>query len=547
MNGANTDHLVDLLGRWASGRGPLYLLLAARLRALIDDGVLHPGEPLPPDRVLAGRLAVGRGTVVAAYELLQREGRVLRRQGSGTRVAELDLPGLRTSDGVTTNPLLLHILHPPDGAMLLTCAAPDEPPPELAEAYEEAAGRLAGMRDLGYQPAGQPDLCEAVAAYYRRRGLPTTAQEIIVTTGAQQALTLLAGLLVSPGDRVLTESPTYPGALEVFRQAAASVRPVLLDPLARPEESPADESSLGEPPLGESSLGESSLGGASLGGASLGESSLGGGLDAGSLLSAVPAPVASGRRLAPIDLVRAARERAALLYTVPTASNPTGTIMDVRTRRRVAALTAEHDLPVIDDEVCAELCFDGETPAPLAAYASGKQVITVASLSKMVWGGLRIGWIRAPAPLVARLARLRAVHDLGGDVVSQLAATALLRRLDEIKHARLPVLRARHDHLCAELRDRLPSWSFEPARGGQTIWVRLPRGEADSYAQVALRHGVAVPPGRSFDPLGGLADRMRLHFLFPEAELSAAVRALAAAWRAYDGVERPPSRPTLVV
>ncbi|MGI5270580.1 PLP-dependent aminotransferase family protein [Nonomuraea sp. CA-218870] len=531
MNGANTDHLVDLLGRWASGRGPLYLLLAARLRALIDDGVLHPGEPLPPDRVLAGRLAVGRGTVVAAYELLQREGRVLRRQGSGTRVAELDLPGPRTADGMTTNPLLLHILHPPDGAMLLTCAAPDEPPPELAEAYEEAAGRLAGMRDLGYQPAGQPDLCEAVAAYYRRRGLPTTAQEIIVTTGAQQALTLLAALLVSPGDRVLTESPTYPGALEVFRQAAASVRPVVLDPLARPEESP-DESYPGESSLGESSLGEPSLGEP---------------FDAGSLLPAAPAPVASGRRLAAIDLVQAARERAALLYTVPTASNPTGTIMDVRTRRRVAALTAEHDLPVIDDEVCAELCFDGDTPAPLAAYTPGKQVITVASLSKVVWGGLRIGWIRAPAPLVARLARLRAVHDLGGDVVSQLAATALLRRLDEIKHARLRVLRARHDHLCAELRARLPSWSFEPARGGQTIWVRLPRGDADSYAQVALRHGVAVPPGRSFDPLGGLADRMRLHFLFPRTELSAAVRALAAAWRAYDGVERPPSRPTLVV
>ncbi|MFG1944778.1 PLP-dependent aminotransferase family protein [Nonomuraea sp. NPDC048826] len=483
MNGANTDHLVDLLGRWASGRGPLYLLLAARLRALVDDGVLPPGELLPPDRVLAGRLAVGRGTVVAAYELLQREGRVLRRQGSGTRVAELDLPATRTADGVMANPLLLHILHPPDGVLLLTCAAPDEPPPELAEAYEEAAARLLGMRDMGYQPAGQPDLREAVAAYYRRRGLPTTAREIVVTTGAQQALTLLTALLVSPGDRVLTESPTYPGALEVFRHAAAVVRPAVLDPLTRSE----------------------------------------------------------------ADLLHAVRERPALLYTVPTASNPTGTIMDGRTRRRVAALAAEHDLPVIDDEVCAELCFDGDTPAPLAAHADGEQVITIASLSKVVWGGMRIGWIRAPAPLAARLARLRAVHDLGGEVVSQLAAAALLRRLDEIKDARVRVLRARHDHLCAELRARLPQWSFEPARGGQTIWIRLPRGDADSFAQVALRHGVAVPPGRSFDPLGGLADRLRLHFLFPEAELSQAVLALAAAWRAYDGTERLPSRPTLVV
>ncbi|MEU4231397.1 PLP-dependent aminotransferase family protein [Nonomuraea sp. NPDC026600] len=477
MNGANLDDLVDLLGRWASGRGPLYLLLTGRLRALIDDGVLPPGEQLPPDRVLAGRLAVGRGTVVAAYDLLQQEGRVVRRQGSGTRVAHCDLPSTRSTDSVVTNPLLMHILYPPDGVQLLTCAAPDIPPYELVEAYQEAAGRLVGLRDLGYQPAGSPVLREAVAAYYRGRGVPTTAGEILVTNGAQQALTLLAGLLVSPGDTVLTGSPTYPGALEVFRHAAAAVRPVALDP--------------------------------------------------------VPA--------------EAMRERPALVYAVPTASNPSGSIMESADRRRLAELAAEHDVPVIDDEVCAELCFSGVTPPPLAAYRSVEQVITIASLSKLVWGGLRVGWIRAAAPLVSRLARLRAVHDLGGEVLGQLAATTLLGRLDEIRRARVRTLRARHDHLCAELREHLPSWEFEPALGGQTIWVRLPRGEADSFAQVALRHGVAVPPGRSFDPLGGHAEYMRLHFLFPEEELSQAVAALARAWRSYDGVREPAARHTLIV
>ncbi|MEV6159107.1 PLP-dependent aminotransferase family protein [Nonomuraea sp. NPDC052129] len=477
MNGANLDDLVDLLGRWASGRGPLYLLLTGRLRALIDDGVLPPGEQLPPDRALARRLAVGRGTVVAAYDLLQQEGRVVRRQGSGTRVAACDLPSTRATDSVVANPLLLHILHPPDGVQLLTCAAPDDPPPELIEAYQEAAGRLAGLRDLGYQPAGNPTLREAVAAYYRERGVPTTAGEILVTNGAQQALTLLAGLLVAPGDTVLTGSPTYPGALEVFRHAAAAVRPVTLAP--------------------------------------------------------VPA--------------EAMRERPALVYAVPTASNPTGSIMESADRRRLAALAAEYDVPVIDDEVCAELCFSGEIPPPLAAYGPSEQVITIASLSKLVWGGLRVGWIRASAPLVSRLARLRAVHDLGGEILGQLAAATLLGRLDEIRRARVRMLRARHDHLCAELREHLPSWEFEPARGGQTLWVRLPRGEADSFAQVALRHGVAVPPGRSFDPLGGHAEYTRLHFLFPEEELSRAVAGLARAWRSYDGTHEPAARHTLIV
>ncbi|WP_327086178.1 PLP-dependent aminotransferase family protein [Nonomuraea sp. NBC_01738] len=466
MDGSN---LVDLLGRWATGRGPLYLLLTARLRALIDDGVLPPGGTLPPDRQLARRLAVGRGTVVAAYDLLQQEGRVVRRQGSGTRVAPAQLPAVRSADGVIANPLLQHILHPPDNVQLLTCAAPDVPPPELAAAYQEAL-TLLPARDLGYQPAGQLLLRQAVAAYYTGRGLPTTPDEIIVTTGAQQALTLLSGLLLTPGATVRTDSPTYPGALEVFRQAAAVV-------------------------------------------------------------------------------TTAPRERPALVYAIPTASNPGGAIMSNADRRRLTAYAVANDVPLIDDEVCAELVFSGETPPPLAAFAAGRaeHVITIASLSKVVWGGLRVGWIRAAAPLVSRLARLRAIQDLGGEVLGQLAAAVLLRRIEPVRRARVAMLAERHDHLAAELRAKLPTWTFDRAEGGQTIWVRLPHGDADAFSQVALRHGVAIPPGRAFDPHGGHADHLRLHFLFPPAELTRAVDALAAAWAAYDGTPHPASRHTLIV
>ncbi|GAA3475412.1 aminotransferase-like domain-containing protein [Nonomuraea roseola] len=469
MNEANSAELIELLGRWATGRGPLYLLLAARLRDLIDDGLLPPDTALPPDRVLARRLAVARGTVVAAYDLLQQEARVVRRRGSGTRVAAADLPATRAANEVASNPLLSHILHPPDGVTLLTCAAPDEPPPLLAEAFRQAVSLLP-ERDLGYHPAGHPALRAAVAAYYTDRDLPTDPSQIMVTTGAQQAITLLTDLLVNPGDVVQTESPTYPGALEVFRHAAAVIRP-RLDPAERP----------------------------------------------------------------------------ALMYAIPTASNPAGTIMDTATRRRLAAAATEHDVPLIDDEVCAELCFSGSAPPPLASFTSGEQIITIASLSKLVWGGLRVGWIRAATPLVSRLARLRAVHDLGGDVLSQLAAASVLSLLPEVRQARVEALRHRHDHLLSRLRARLPSWEVSPALGGQTVWARLPRGDADTFAQVALRHGVAIPPGRSFDPQGGHADHLRLHFLFPPEELTAAIDALAQAWAAYDGARHPASRHTLIV
>ncbi|MFI6511480.1 PLP-dependent aminotransferase family protein [Streptosporangium sp. NPDC050855] len=483
--GANNDELIARLGRWSSGRGPLYLLLAVRLRALIDDGELRPGTLLPPDRELARSLAVGRGTVVAAYDLLQQEGRVVRRQGSGTRVCAAQRPlsgpggtaGTAGTADTTANPLLLHLLDPPENVTLLSCAAPDGPPPVLVEAYLEAAARLGRIRhDIGYHPAGYPELRERIASYHRERGVPTTAGQIMVTNGGQQALTLLANLLLSPGDTVLTEAPTYPGALESFREAAALFRTA------------ADAEAFGA----------------------------------------------------------ALADRPALGYLVPTCHNPTGAIMPPLVRRRLAALAAEHDVPLVEDEVPAELCFSGETPPPLAYFGDGRRIITVGSLSKLVWGGLRIGWIRAAAPVISRLVRLRAVHDLGGEILGQLAAASLISQMDRLRRDRIDVLRRRHDHLLGELAAKLPSWSAEPALGGQTIWVRLP-GDAGAFAQVALRHGVAVPQGRSFDPSGGHGDHLRLPFLFDEETLTASVTALAAAWRDYDGTRRPGTLQALVV
>ena len=425
--------LGERLGRWSAGRGPLHVLLAARLRRLIDEGELPPGEPLPPDRALATALAVGRSTVVAAYDLLRQDGRIVRRQGSGTRVAGTEPGGVRQT---TSAPMFLHLLEPGDGVIPLACAAPDPPPPELAEAYARIVPALAATAgDIGYYPAGHPVLRRAIADRYTGRGIRTGPERILVTAGAQQALSLLARALLAPGDRVLVEAPTYPGALEAFREQAAVPRAL---------------------PVG--------LGG----------------------------------------LAAAAREhRVALAYVISTFHNPTGSVLPPLARRALVQAAAAAGVPLIDDEVLSDLAFPGvPVPPPLAAYADG--VISVGSLSKSVWGGLRIGWVRAPEPLIARLARLLAVHDLGGNVPAQLAAAELVPRLDELAARQAPQRQARHDHLRADWPVTCPAGTRRRCPAGRrcgcacrTATGPRSRRRRCGTASRCCRAAGSTPPGRA--------------------------------------------------
>jgi len=225
---------------------------------------------------------------------------------------------------------------------------------------------------------------------------------------------------------------------------------------------------------------------------------------------------------------------------ISTFHNPTGSVLPPLARRALVQAAAAAGVALIDDEVLSDLAFPGvQVPPPLAAYADG--VISVGSLSKSIWGGLRIGWVRAPEPLIARLARLLAVHDLGGNVPAQLAAAELVPRLDELSVRQAPARQARHDHLRAELAHHLPDWDAPPVPGGQTLWVRLPYGDGTSFAQTALRYRVAILPGSGLDASGQSQDYLRLHFVASADDLTEAVKRLADAWRAY----RPPPSPAI--
>ena len=136
--------------------------------------------------------------------------------------------------------------------------------------------------------------------------------------------------------------------------------------------------------------------------------------------------------------------------------------------------------------------------------------------------------------MIARLARLLAVHDLGGNVPAQLAAADLLPRVEAICARQAPARQARHDHLRAELARHLPGWEAPPVPGGQTLCGAAARGDGSSFAQTALRHGVAVLPGTGLDASGLSENYLRLHFIAAPDRLTEAVRRLAGAWHAYD-------------
>ena len=471
--------LGDALDGWRRGAGPLHQRLAAALAAAAKRQDLLPGMKLPPERALAAQLGVARTTVSAAYGQLERSGLVHRRQGRGTHVIGADGAdgGARAADLATSlqrNVLFRRIGENPADAidLLGSCAPPSQP----VRGALAAAARLVNVGELaggpGYLPLGYPPLRRAIAAELTAQGLVTAEEEILVTGGAQQAISLLASCYVTPGAVVVVEDPTFPGAIDAFRAAGGKILTV---------------------PVGR------------------------GGADPGVLAATL------------------SQAAARLVYLMPTFQNPTGCVMPEQARREMARLCRISGIPVIEDNSLADLSLGCEPPLPLAAYARGAHITSVGSLSKVFWAGLRLGWIRAPGPVIAQLGRLKAVADLGTSVVSQAIAVHLLHDGDRIRGLRRREVAERLAVLQDLLQLGLPDWSWRRPEGGLTVWARLPYGSSSDLAQIARRHGVLIAPGPVMSAIGRFDDHVRLPFDHQPETLREGIGRLARAWQAYRG------------
>lgn len=369
------------------------------------------------------------------------------------------------------------------GRLPLHCAAPPATP-YLGDAIAEA-GRAYHRYALGmgYDPVGVAPLREAIARRYGERGLATRPEQIMVTAGAQHAIHLVMTLLVGPGDPVLVESPTFPHAIDVARLRGARLVPTGIQE--------------------------------------------------------------DGWHM---DLLTGAMRQSAarLAYVIPDFQNPTGHLMGDAERAALVAAARRHDTTVLADETWAELALDDVgRRSPLAAFDTDGRVISVGSASKLWWGGLRVGWIRATAALVRRLALFRASVDIAGAVFEQLVVTHLFDRLEETRADRCRSLRASRAALTEALREELPSWSFTPPSGGGSLWIRLDAPVATPLADAAAARGVRIAPGPWFGVDGTLERYVRIPFTQPPDVLTDAVHRIAAGTGSYGYRPGEPLTPTL--
>ena len=453
---------------------PLYRQIDAGLRHEIADGTLAAGTRLPSSRQLARDLGVSRITVENAYAELIAEGLLEARAGTGTfvlppwpaaspcSVAAAPLPPwqarLATAAPSVRDQMLRQVLRGPivDDRISFAWGAGD---PRLAP-VDEFRRLLSDVLDsdgaaaLGPEHSdGYPPLRATLAGYLRQLGLAVTPEEILVTSGTQQAIGLVCNALLRAGETVVVEAPTWPGVLDALEARGLRVVGVPLD---------AE------------------------------------GMCADALAAALE------------------REHPSLIYTVPTFHNPTGSVMSAPRRREIVALAHRHGVPILEDDHVREVRFGSPIPPPLAAFDPHGAVIHTGSFTKSLLPALRLGYIVAHGPLRERLVTLKRTADLFSSTLLQRALCRYLdggaiRR--HWKHVSR-VYRRRHVAMLRALaRHFPPEATWTGVEGGLVLWVGVPRSVSVAVLfEDARRAGVTFVAGAAFYPVPADQPFLRLNF-----------------------------------
>ena len=448
---------------------PIYRQVVREIQGLIRSGALPEGFRLPPERRLADALGVNRSTVLNAYRELKAMGLVDAHVGRGTAVLRAPAP-IPPSASVPWRQLFRASVaraHDPVIADLLALTERRDvisfsiglPAPELmpldtlgeltAELLDEVGPPL-----LMHSPTeGHTPLREALAEWVATRGIRARASEVLVVSGSQQGLDLVARIFLDPGDAVIVEEPTYIGALQSFRVAGASLIGIPVD--------------------------------------------------------------RDGMRT---DILAAVleRERPKLIYTLPTFQNPSGVVMSAERRRHLLELAAKWRVPVLEDDPYSELRYESEPLPSLKALDENELVLYQSTFSKVLFPGLRIGYLVVPPVVLRQLVLAKQGADLHANSFSQYLLERFVRRGHFASHldAARVAYRRRRDRMAAALvRDPSLDLAFTVPDGGFYIWCRLPESvEQSALLANAAARGVVFLPGRACYPTEPTENCVRLNF-----------------------------------
>lgn len=463
---------------------PFYRQIADHFEQLILQGDLQPGTVLPTERVLAAQLGVNRSTVSTAYAELRSSGLISSTQGSGTRVSE-DLWNVAPQKIINWNHFTgvsFLPIHPirkrireaaglPGMIDLATASMAEELYP--LQPMKEILQQISASPMLGYSElTGDRSLREVLSVHLREHyGIFADPDEILITSGSQQASLLLTHGLLRPGDAVAIECPSYTYRLNFFSTAGVRMLPL-----------PLDE----------------------------------GGLDPEHILT----------------LHKKCRIR--MVFTNPTNQDPTGTTLDEARRKRLLHICEDLRLPIIEIDFTRPLTHPGKPSPPKTLYELSNNsgiVIHSGSLSDTVAPGIRVGWVVGSKAVIGRLAETKHQMDKGTPSISQQIALHFLR--SGYWQNNVSILRQKlgerrkimEDGLRQHLGDTI-SWNVP--NGGGYLWCQLSHQQHDrDFLESGIQHGVLFDPGSIYGVGHGFARLCYSHC--PEEMIAEGIRRLAAA------------------
>jgi 2-aminoadipate transaminase len=444
---------------------PIYRQLGAYLQRLIETGDLRSGDRLPPTRELAGQLGLNRTTISAAYDVLETVGLIKGEVGRGSYVCggREQSPPAASGDTMNWSRALTKSVSTSAGSAAgsvinFTSSRPSEklfPIEEFRECCREVleSRNLKTLMQLG-SPGGYEPLRRYLLDRAIQSGIARDSDDILITNGCQQALDLLRRALVRTGEKVALEEPVYPGLKNLFLEAGAEL---------------------------------------------------------------IGIPAGASREDDGIDLYavqRAFEAGARVLVVTPSFQNPTGATIPAAHRTEICRMARTAGVAVIENDIYSELSYDSDNPLPRLKELDSN-VILLGSFSKIAFPGLRVGWIIAPRPVIARATELKQLADLHTDHLSQ---AFLLRFAESGKLARHQaiVIAAAKEKLRAldqSCRRYLAHCTWKVPGGGMNMWINLPAGlDAVALRGLAQQAGVDYLPGRYFSVSRPLDSGLRLSF-----------------------------------